>query len=225
MSKITLDMAVEWRVPIWSPAIQWALDHSNLSKDSNVLELGFCSGKMSCFLAQNLGWNMNSFECVEKYVEVANSNAKFYQVTDRTNFTYLHQDNTFSIQDKYDGIFLKSFLYHNKNMDKYLEWIKWLYDRLEVGGKLVLSENGQGHFLDRFYRSKVQQNNTWKENILYSSKIESELKKVFPNNEIKYFGGISQYLTPIAPLSHLAQKIERPNADNCFIVSIVATKT
>ena len=60
MTNPSLNEAVEWRIPIWRPAVSNAFDRAAamLSSDAKVLEIGYNSGMMSCYLASHYGWNI-----------------------------------------------------------------------------------------------------------------------------------------------------------------------
>jgi predicted O-methyltransferase YrrM len=226
---LSLDQAVEWRAPIWGPAIQSTLDQAAtlLPAGSKILELGFNSGVMSCYLAQKYGWNIEGHELQESQQLLAVENARLYSVSELTQFNVTSAEKTFDIEGPFDGIFLKSFLYHNKSKDSYKQWIEWLYSRLRPGGVLMAIENCRGHFLDRFYREKLRRV-SWSENTLFDAELEGHFKEIFKEVEFKYFGGVSQYLTGVAPLSRAFQTMERASGFNrvgtSFLVSIISKK-
>lgn len=53
MAGPSLGEAVEWRIPLWVPAVSSALDRAEamLPSDAKVLEIGYNSGMMSCYMA------------------------------------------------------------------------------------------------------------------------------------------------------------------------------
>lgn len=53
MTGPSLNEAVEWRTPIWVLAVSSALDRAAtlLPSDARVLEIGYNSGMMSCYMA------------------------------------------------------------------------------------------------------------------------------------------------------------------------------
>ena len=53
MTDPSLSEAVEWRIPVWAPAVTSALDRAAamLPSDAKVLEIGYNSGMMSCYMA------------------------------------------------------------------------------------------------------------------------------------------------------------------------------
>lgn len=226
----SLEQAVEWRAALWAPAVESALMRSlpHIVKNPTVLELGYNTGAMSCYLAQQYGWRMIGYEVEEKSRIAAITKSKLLGVDGKVDFRCCPADKTFAIQDKFDVIFIKSFLYHNKDLSKYQQWLRWFFDRLKCGGVLIAIENGSGHIFDRVYRQKINQSCSWKDNILFDSKVEMLFQEIFTNVEVEYFGGISQYLTSLPLLCKMVQKFERiighPKADNCFIASIVAHK-
>lgn len=229
-SQISLSEAIEWRVPIWEPAVSFALEQGStkLPADSKILEIGYNSGKMSCYMAKHYDWNVIGYEILEEQKIKAQENAKKYQVEDNLNFLTCPPEKTFEIEGEFDGIFLKSILYHNKSLEDYIKWIKWLKTKLKPGGVLMAIENGQGTILDRAYR-KYNPRVTWGDNQFFNQTIEQEFRKVFPNITINYYGGISQYFTFNNTLFNCAKGMEKilplKNSKRAFVASIVAVNS
>lgn len=227
---LTLEKAVEWRSAIWAPAVLSALNRSKkyLPNSPDALEVGFNSGAMSCYLAKNYNWNMTGIEVGEEQCTKAMNLAKSLGVERKVNFKSVSPKDTFKFDGEFDVIFLKSFLYHIKSWDEYQEWPKWLYQRLKKGGILLAIENGSGNYFDRFYRNKINKKCSWKNNILYNARVENLFKEVFTDVNFEYFGGIGQYFTYLPILCKIIQKVEKiaglTDANNCFIVSIVARR-
>lgn len=219
-----IEEAVEWRAPVWAPAVQSAFTRSKLPTGSQVLEIGYYSGAMSCFMAKNRGWNITAYDIESRLVQPAQSMAKTYGVEGKITFQTIDPKKTLEIKGQFDGIFLKSVLYHIKDWDQYRNWLNWIYSNLKPGGVLMAVENGKGHLLDQLVRKRL----AWGDNILFEQKVLNLFKEVFPNLSIEYFGGMSQYATFSPWLSKTLQKVEEglniPGPNNCFIASIVATK-
>ena len=57
MTNLFINEAVEWRIPIWAPAVSRALDTAAaiLPSDAKILEIGYNSGMMSCYMAAMKG--------------------------------------------------------------------------------------------------------------------------------------------------------------------------
>jgi protein-L-isoaspartate O-methyltransferase len=225
--KLSLEQATEWRYPIWAPAVSFALrkGSESISPRSRVLELGYNSGLMAIYLAKTFDYFVEGYEIEEEKKINATKLAAQYGVKDKINFYALAPEKTKDIiKAPFDAIFIKSFLYHNKNLKDYLSWLEWFKLILKPNGLLIAVENGEGNFIDKFYRRKIMKNCSWKNNYFFNQNVENYLKNNFSSLNIEYFGGISQYLTFIPFLSKQIQKLENPKANNCFIASLVAKK-
>jgi cyclopropane fatty-acyl-phospholipid synthase-like methyltransferase len=114
MCRPTLDEAVEWRVPIWAPAVESALQRAAVlvPSDANVLEVGYNTGMMACYMARHYGWNLVGYDISEALRIKATKTAKSYGLEDKTDFRVCLPDETLLIEGNYDAVFLKSVLYH-----------------------------------------------------------------------------------------------------------------
>jgi len=67
MTGPSLSEAVEWRIPVWAPAVSSALDRAAaiVSSDAKVLEVGYNSGLMSCYMAARYGWDIVGYEIAD----------------------------------------------------------------------------------------------------------------------------------------------------------------
>jgi hypothetical protein len=63
---------------------------------------------------------------------------------------------------------------------------------------------------------------------LYTSRVEALYNTRFDIIERRYYGGLSQFAAPAPPLYRLAARLEEAlsprQADNCFMVSIIARR-
>lgn len=227
INKLSLEQATEWRYPIWTPAISFSLEKGSklLRPGSRVLEIGYNSGLMSIYMAKEFGYHVDGYEVNEQQQINASKLAKRYGVEGKVNFYACPPEKTKdTVNGPYDAIFIKSFLYHNKNLKDYLAWIDWFKSLLKTGGVLMATENGQGNYLSKLYRKKFLKNCTWKENYFFDVKVEEHLKKNFSKVHSKYFGGISQFATSFPNACHFLQKFENPDPNNCFVASVTAVK-
>jgi predicted O-methyltransferase YrrM len=224
-----LKEAVEWRVPIWAPAVSNALDRAaaRLSVNAKVLEIGYNSGMMSCYMAAQYRWNVVGYDIDHSSRIKAEKTARHYNVEQMTDFRVCSPDNTLSIKGEYDAVFLKSVLYHISDKAFYRSWLDWIRSVIKDDGVVIAVENGKGGALDRLYRGQFKKSR-WSNFLLFDSWAEQEFKRTFKNVDIKYFGRFSQFFTPFPKICSLVQVIENrffpPTKNHCFVASIVAQK-
>jgi len=229
MTGPSLREAVEWRIPIWAPAVTSALDRAvaMVPSDAKVLEVGYNSGMMSCYMAARYGWNIVGYDIADSSRLKAVENARRYGLQGMTDFRVCSPDKTLSIQGGYDAVFLKSVLYHISDKDNYKNWLDWLYSIVKDGGLVLAVENGRGGVLDRFYR-KVIKRSRWASFLLFDRWTEQEFRKRFRHVDVRYFGRFSQLFTTLPIFCKWFQIVERKfipaNADHCFVASVVAKK-
>lgn len=235
---ITLDKAIEWRVPLWRPAILWGIENGpkrlrndHPKKELSGLEIGYNSGAMSCYLAQRYNFHMTGLEIYEHQKNKACDLAKSFNLSHKVDFRTLDADQTLQFQGQYDLVFLKSILFHIADEKTYREWLQWLKGLLKPGGKLVAIENAKGHLLTQLvrkyaYNSIARRKCDWLNNMLYSVDVEKMFKEHFNKCSLNYFGYLGQFLTS---LPHICEKVVTwenklmdLHADNCFIATIVA---
>jgi cyclopropane fatty-acyl-phospholipid synthase-like methyltransferase len=227
MKKMKLQDAVEWRVDDWTPAFETILNitATKLPAGSRVLELGYGTGKMSCYLAGEFGWHIEGYEINPEYYKLAPLEAEKWQVSDLTNFHLIKPEDTFKIKGSFDAVFLKSFLYHVKERQMYEKWINWFYEVLKPNGVLFGVENSKGHLFDRTYRHLFT---NWGDQLLFDKDSEQMLKKTFPSFEAWYFGYASQYFSSIPTLANvlrsLENKLDLPRVGNSFVTAFHAQK-
>jgi predicted O-methyltransferase YrrM len=227
--KPLLSEAVEWRVPIWAPAVSSALGRAapKVPLNARVLEIGYNSGMMSCYMAARYAWNIVGYDIDDSSRIKAEENARHYGMEERTDFRIFSPDKTLSIQGEYDAVFLKSILYHISDKGVYRNWLDWLYSVVKDGGIVIVVENGRGGILDRLYRGRFMKSR-WADFLLFDSWAEQEFKRVFKYVDIEYFGRFSQFFTPFPKTCKLVRALEDrlfpPAVDHCFVASIVAQK-
>jgi len=229
MAGPTLNEAVEWRIPIWAPAVSSALDRAAtmLPSDAKVLEIGYNSGMMSCYMARHYGWNIVGYDIADSSQIKAEETTRHYGLEGMTDFHVCSPDETLSIQGDYDAVFLKSVLYHISDKDIYRNWLDWLHSVVKDGGLVVAVENGKGGVLDRFYR-KIIKRSRWADFLLFDGWAEQEFRQKFRHVDVKYFGRFSQFFTTLPKACSLMRPLENrfcpPSVENCFVASIVAQK-
>jgi len=227
-SQLTLDKAVEWRAPLWSSAVESGLSQAKLPSGSRVLELGYNSGLMSCYMNMAYGWKISGVEVSSEQKHLAQLNAKQFGIESNVEFHSCRPEETKDFPGQFDGVFVKSFLYHNKRLSDYKDWIKWIHEKLNKDGVFMAIENGKGHFIDRFYRNYLMRNCTWKDNTFYDQDIEDYMRSLFSRVTVQYFGGLSQYATGFpglcSKLIEIEKKLNITGAQNCFIAAVVCKK-
>jgi len=194
----SLNEAIEWRVPVWAPAVSSALDRASamLSSDARVLEIGYSSGMMSCYMAARYGWDVVGYDIADSSRIKAEATARRYGMERMTDFHVCLPDETLSIQGNYDAVFLKSVLYHISDKWVYRSWLDWLHSVIKDGGVVIAVENGKGGLLDRFYR-KIIKRSRWADFLLFDKYAEQEFRQSFKYMDVKYFGRFSQFFTTL----------------------------
>lgn len=229
MIEPTLNEAVEWRVPIWAPAVSSALDRASnlLPENSRILEVGYNTGMLSCYMAARYGWNIVGYDIYDSSKKKADETARKYNVQKKTDFRLCSAEETLHIQGEYDAVFLKSVLYHISDNEVYKRWLAWIYSIVRDGGMVIVVENGKGGILDRIYRTRLKKSR-WASFKLFDNWTEQEFRQTFRCVDIKYFGRFSQFFTPFPRACNLVRALENslfpPSVEHCFVASIVAQK-
>ena len=225
----TLNESVEWRKPIWTPAVASALDRANplLPPDAKVLEIGYNTGMMSCYLASHYGWNMMGYDISDSLQFKAIKTARKYGLEEKVNFRVCLPEETLNIKGSYDAIFLKSVLYHIADKEIYRYWLDWIHSVVRSGGVVIAVENGKGGLIDRIYRKNFKKSR-WAGFLLFNRWAEQEFQKRFGHVDIRYFGRFAQFFCNLPKLCKAAMAIEEKiypaNAEHCFVASVVAQK-
>ncbi len=229
MSGPSLNEAVEWRIPIWALAVSSALDRAAamLPSDAKVLEIGYNSGMMSCYMAARYGWNIVGYDIFDSSRIKAEATARHYELEGMIDFRVCLPYETLSIQGEYDAVFLKSVLYRISDKAVYRNWLDWLHSIVKNGGVVVTVENGRGGVLDRFYR-KIIKRSRWADFLLFDGWAAQEFRQKFGHVDVRYFGRFSQFFTSLPKICRLIRSFEDrfcpPSTEHCFIASVVARK-
>ena len=229
MNQLSLNEAVEWRAPIWAPAVSSALTRAEARLPSNarVLEIGYNTGMMSCYMAARYGWNVIGYDISNSSRIKAEATARHFGREKMTEFRVCAPDETLSIQGTYDAVFLKSVLYHISDKVIYRRWLSWLNSVIKYNGIVIAIENGKGGIIDGLYRKRFKKSR-WADFLLFDGWAEQEFRRTFRSVDIEYFGRFSQFFTPFPKVCSLVCKLENrffpPNKDHCFVASIVAQK-
>jgi predicted O-methyltransferase YrrM len=229
MSGPTLNEAVEWRIPIWAPAVESAFDRAAnlLPRGANVLEVGYNTGMMSCYMASHYRWHLVGYDTSESLRGKAVATARRYGLEKITDFRVCSPEATLSITGPYDAVFIKSVLYHISDRAVYRAWLDWLQGVVRDTGLVIVVENGKGGLLDNIYRKAIKKSR-WASFLLFDKWGEQEFQQTFRHVDVRYFGRFSQFFTPLPKLCEVIRVLEEkfcpPNADRCFVASIIAQR-
>lgn len=194
---------------------------------SRVLEIGYGDGLLSCYLSQSLGWKIYGLDVNPLSCRAAVENASSYGLSDRLQFNCDDPGRIFQYKGEYDAVFIKTVLYNSPDLEYYGKWLDWIGSVIKPGGAFINFETGRANVLTQLYRRIRRRGYT---NLcLYTRAIERLYDERFKIIDRRYYAGLSQFLVPVPALYRLASRMEAAikerNADNCFIVSIIAQET
>lgn len=193
---------------------------------SSVLEVGYGDGQLSCWLASTLGWRMTGLDIHTNGQEVARASAQRHGVTDRVQFLLTKPSETRHHTGRYDAVFIKTVLYSSETLAEYADWLDWIRSVLRPGGSLINFETGRASRLVRIYRELRRR--PYRDLCLYNRDIERLYDQRFDVRSRQYYGGVSQFLSPLHGVFETTALLERmcvpPSADNCFVAAMVMTK-
>lgn len=199
---------------------------SSTPRGSNVLELGYGDGVLSCFLARNLGWTITGIDVNSKAEISAKENAVKYNVQDRVRFCSCSPIKVLEHKGAYDAVFAKTVLYGAKTVQEYAERLDWISSVIRPGGVFINFETGLSNSFVQMYRRLRRRE--YSNLCLYTKEIEGLYDSRFQILHRDYYGGGSQFFAPIPKLYYIAYKLEEVfqerNADNCFAVAMILRK-
>lgn len=215
-------------VVMWEQILLDALSEMKrlVPEGSNVFEVGYGDGLLSCFLVKELGWNIVGIEISSEAHKKAMQNAFYFNLQDKIKFLFCKPDETHKHQGQYDAVFVKTVLYYSKDLQEYSKWLDWINSVLKPKGILINFETGRGNWFVQLYRKlRGRQYANW---CLYKKDIESLYDEKFDILYRRYYGGLSQFVAPIPFLYKILEKVESTvcarNANNCFAVAIIGRK-
>ncbi len=212
-----------WRPKIWGKIIYDTFERLGWHNIQNkkVLEIGYRDGKMAVLFAKH-GAYYQGYEIKNGCDEVGRRTASQAGVTDRTTFKI---GDFMVLSEKFDYIFVKSVLFHITDPAIYKLWLQKINSLLAPGGKFIAIENAQGLVVNRWARKLiVGHEKGYADNLLYSPIVEKIFIETFAAVDVHYHYVLSQF----TPWPELFGKFEslfiKPNAQNCFIASLICNK-
>ena len=221
-------LAAGGATPMWEGVFLEALSiiREILPPGSRALEVGYGDGLLSCYLCHELGWNLIGLEASSAAHHTAQQQAKRLGLSHLVDFRYCAPEETLQHRGQYDAVFIKTVLYNSPSLEEYGRWLDWILSVLRPGGVLINFETGRANALTQLYRRLRRRSYT--DLCLYTRQVEALYDARFEMIDRRYYGGWSQFLAPVPALYALAARLEealRPrNADNAFIISIIARR-
>ena len=213
---------------MWERAVRSLLPGMQelVPQGSEVLEIGYGDGLLSCYLHQRLGWRLLGLDVSEEAHRSAQENASRFGLEDGLEFRCCSPDAVWSIRGSYDAVFIKTVLYSSHSLDEYRKWLDWGLSVLKPGGIFVNFETGRANSFTQLYRRL--RGRSYTELCLYTGEIEGLYDTRFEIIDRRYFGGLSQFFAPISSLYFIASRIEegmrRRDSDNSFIVAMICRR-
>ena len=193
---------------------------------SNVLEVGYGDGLLSCYMAAELGWRITGLDINPLAAATARDAASRFGLADRLDLRLMPPDQTRQYEGRYQAVFVKTVFYSASTLAEYREWLDWVSRVLEPRGVLVNYETGRANSLTQAYRRLRRRPYTGL--CLYTAEIESLYDTLFDVSFRRYYGGLSQFLAPLPVIyeagAFLENMITPRRADNCFAVAAVLRK-
>lgn len=192
---------------------------------SRVLEVGYGDGLLSCFMAAELGWHITGLDIHPAAADAARAAAKGFGLEGQLDFQVRRPEDTRRHRGRYQAVFVKTVFYSSSSLEEYGGWLDWVVSVLEPGGVLVNYDTGRANAVMQAYRRLRGREYT--DLSLYTGEVERLFDERFTALFRRYYGGLSQLAAPLPVAYEAAAALEalvrRRTADNCFIVSMVAT--
>ncbi|MEW6365149.1 MAG: class I SAM-dependent methyltransferase [Acidobacteriota bacterium] len=212
-------------VPFWERALAAVLPSVRgvLPPGSEILEVGYGDGILTCYLATELGWQVTGHDISAGAAATARHHAEGLHLGDKV---VLNIGNPFlrePEEGRYDGAFVKTVLYCAEDDGQYARWLRWIARNIRQGGFLVNFETGRSGRLTRAYRRLRRR--SYADGRLFTGAVRSLYDECFETAGEWYFGGWSQFFAPLPPLYRLCAGLEERmrarTADNCFLAALV----
>jgi len=215
-------------IPMWSRIILETLEPVKrlLPPGSNVIEIGYGDGKLSCFLADEYGWRITGYEISHEAQKKAIDYARKVGVDDITDFNVVKPEETWKLEGEYDAVFIKTVLYNAKTTKEYGKWLDWVCSVMKPSGIFINFENGKTNLLTQVYRRIRKRYYT--DLCMYDSEIHLLYERRFKILHVAHYGSISQFIAPFRIpyliISTLEELFFTRNAGNSFITALVTKK-
>lgn len=191
---------------------------------SQVLEVGYGDGLLSCWLASELGWRIVGLEVRPEAHEAARHAGERFGLSDRLDFRLCSPEETRLHEGMYDAVLVKTVFYASTDIPEYEAWLDWVFRVLRPGGVVVNFESGRANRMVQAYRRL--RGRLYTDLCLYTGREEALYDSRFEIIFRRHYGGLSQFLSPVPGVYEAAALLEtllsRRNADNCFAVAMVA---
>jgi ubiquinone/menaquinone biosynthesis C-methylase UbiE len=213
---------------MWERAVRSLLPSMKrlVPRGSEVLEVGYGDGLLSCYLHQNLGWRILGVDVSSEACHTARNNATRFGLDTDLEFRCCPAEKVWSTEGHFDAVFIKTVLYNSTSLEEYETWLDWIFSVLKPDGIFVNFDTGRANSLTQFYRQ--MRGRSYTKLCLYTSKIESLFDDRFEIIDRRYFGGISQFFAPLSLLYFIASRVEeklrKRHADNSFIVAMICRR-
>lgn len=162
-----------------------------LPPGSQVLEVGYGDGLLSCYLAHQLGWNLIGLDASNQAQRLALQHAEQFSLAERIEFRTCAPEETRLHHGQYDAVFIKTVLYNSPNLKEYGRWLDWILSVLKPGGVFINFETGRANVLTQCYRRLRRRSYT--DLCLYTRYVEALYDARFEIIDRRYYGGWSQF--------------------------------
>ena len=213
---------------MWTSVVEESVPHiaRHVPSGSRVLEVGYGDGLLTCWLAARLGWKVVGLDVRPDAHLAAVSAVHNAGLDGQVDLRLVHPSYTRRHQGEYDAVFVKTVFYSSASVAEYEEWLDWTLNVLRPGGVLVSYESGRANRLTQAYR--WLRGREYTNLCLYTQDIEGLYDARFRLVYRQYYGGLSQFLSPLPGVYECGAALERAlaprSAANCFVVSMVMKK-
>lgn len=226
-AELNLRSCLEWRPLLWQPAAEAGLSRAALvlRPGATILEIGYASGMMSCYLASTYGAKVVGYDVRPAAQAQALHNRERFGLEDAVDFRLCSPEETLELTGQYDLVFMKSVLYHIAVPDEYRRWLRWTRSVIRPGGCFLALENGSGNALTRATRRWVLRSR-YVDRCLFDEARAQDFADTFDLVEIRYFGRYSQFVESVPGLGRAVftaeQRYAPPTSSAHFVAAITA---
>lgn len=213
---------------MWSRILSKTLPRTQalIPPGSRVLEVGYGDGLLTCWLAANFGWSIVGLDCSPKALEQARANIIRYALDRTIDLRLLKPEETWKFPGEFDAVFIKTVLYNAATPQQYGAWLDWVISVLKPRGVFINFENGKANRITYWYRKL--RGRYYADLCMFDTSIEGLYRSRFPEATFRYYGALSQFISPIPllfpALAYIEEHILHRTADNSYVASILARK-